>query len=86
MSEKPHGGAAFPMVSNEGTDSSRHFTIKRGMSLRDYFAAKVLSGMMADGDSFRTVMQQVGPRETPTAKLAAIAYSIADAMIAERDK
>lgn len=47
----------------------------RGMTLRDYFAAKAMQGMLSD----------------PTVacdgvRLARIAYSHADAMLAERDR
>ncbi len=51
------------------------YSENRGMTLRDYFAAKAMAGMLSD----------------PTVacdgvRLARIAYSHADAMLAERDK
>jgi hypothetical protein len=71
------GGPAFPPAANNPfglvMDGEHH-----GMSLRDYFAAKVLAGMHArdtydDGQA------------TP-AQRAALAYLDADAMLAERAK
>lgn len=47
-----------------------------GMNLRDYFAAKAMQGMMADGQ----VLKLVGDSE-----LAKAAYSIADAMLKARE-
>jgi hypothetical protein len=43
-----------------------------GMSLRDYFAAQALSGLLACNDNAHG--------------LASLCYKIADAMIAQRDK
>ena len=69
---KANGGSAFPTVEanyhNENTRGD-------GLSIRDYFAAKAMQGMLSD----------------PTVacdgvRLARIAYSHADAMLAERDK
>jgi hypothetical protein len=48
---------------------------KSGMTLRDYFAAKAMQGMMADGQAFRLVAEST---------LANTAYEIADAMLKAR--
>jgi hypothetical protein len=45
------------------------------MTLRDYFAAKAMQGMMADGQAFRLVAEST---------LANTAYEIADAMLKAR--
>ena len=61
------GGAAFPIVSDD--------LCATGMSLRDYFAAAALQGLMAstsEGYSYRD--------------RATDAYILADAMLAERAK
>ena len=79
MSEqkRDNGGPAFPAVTTQyNTDSCmREVTSIGGMSLRDYFAAKVLQGFHASqafgGDS---------------AVIAALAYERADAMLKEREK
>lgn len=63
MEKVSDGGPAFP---RQGCD---------GMSLRDYFAAHALAGMLADECT----------REVGCPKIAENAYRYADAMIAERD-
>jgi hypothetical protein len=68
MSEKPNGGPAFPW-DGMGDD---------GMSLRDYFAAKALQGIMAhSGDG-------VNPGNVTS--VTKVLYLIADAMLKERSK
>jgi hypothetical protein len=47
------------------------------MTLRDYFAAKAMQGMMADGQAFRLVAEST---------LANTAYEIADAMLKAREE
>ena len=60
---------AFPNVHDPKTGSMSH-----GMSLRDYFAAKALQGMIAEPSLKAT------PEE-----FAQKAYMIADAMLKARD-
>lgn len=72
--EKDNGGAAFPGVYYGEIPDVTH----EGMSLRDYFAAKALTGMHAR-DSYDE------GQATPSQR-AAIAYLDADAMLAERAK
>lgn len=64
------GGQAFPSVIYNG-DGSSIFTV--GMTLRDYFAAAALTGLVAGDD--RTFRES-----------ARAAYIVADAMLAERAK
>lgn len=62
---------AFPLFSC----SSEYDDMRTGMSLRDYFAAKAMQGIIMT-ENF-----------TPTHKLAAKkAYEIADSMLAERSR
>ena len=61
------GGPAFP-----GAASNERYA-PQGMTLRDYFAAKAMQGMLAAGEG------------VPSEKLAKWAYDVADAMLAERD-
>lgn len=68
MSER-NGGPAFPR-------ESMHPCLT-GMSLRDYFAAHALSGILAS--PHLTVTK-------PAPELAINCYAIADAMLAERAK
>ena len=68
--DKDTGGQAFPAFSQ---DCQGHIEREQiGMTLRDYFAGQVLSGMLSNGynQNFANVD----------------AYKIADAMIAERNK
>ena len=51
-------------------------THESGMTLRDYFAAKVLQGMLASGNL---------PKMMPNADLAECSYILADAMMKARE-
>lgn len=69
-----NGGSAFPVVKTTKCridDADVHST--GGMTLRDYFAAKAMQGILADHET-------TGEPE-PTARLA---YATADAMLAAR--
>jgi hypothetical protein len=71
MSAKPNGGDAFPG--------------RNGMSLRDYFAAQALVLMQAEFlDAVQIVCRQSSIEAA--AGIAAMVYSIADAMLSERAK
>ena len=75
---KDNGGPAFPFGQ---TDSESGQLVNgwgaEGMTLRDYFAAKAIAGICAHRDSWGL---------TSPHALAALAYNIADAMLAERAK
>jgi len=73
MSKENDGGPAFPRDhAHEGHN---------GMSLRDYFAAKALSGFLANPQ------QDYAPLITGKLKmLAEEAYRLADAMLAAREE
>jgi len=70
------------MVNHDNSDTAfpSHGTmgevVERGMSMRDYFAAKALVIVAAAGG-----IDHIGPQECASA-----AYEIADAMLAERAK
>jgi hypothetical protein len=71
------GGPAFP---------ARHLHLgpnEHGMTLRDYFAAKALQGLLAANwcESYRELESSIGWN-----MVAADAYRMADAMLAERGK
>lgn len=69
---KDTGGPAFPTVdANREEDYGT-----RGMSLRDYFAAKALQGLCADPNT----------ADAKRADLVAECYELADAMLAARVK
>lgn len=70
--------------------------IKGGITLRDYFAAKAMQGMIAQGSSpffskykndWETDADRAGTYEENLGKFIALsAYRYADAMLAEREK
>jgi hypothetical protein len=66
---------AFPQT-NDRVVASISIANSQGMTLRDYFAAKAMQGMMADGQAFRLVAEST---------LANTAYEIADAMLKARE-
>lgn len=61
------GGHAFPTSQIADSD---------GMTLRDYFAAKVVQGMLASGNLPKSVQDE---------ELAVAGYQVADAMLKARD-
>ncbi|MDE8559064.1 hypothetical protein PZO64_22650 [Pantoea vagans] len=70
MSNTNDGGPAFP-----GEDADKHY---RGMSLRDYFAAKAMEGDIASKGLDITVNAEYIAKRTKTY------YNIADEMIKAR--
>jgi hypothetical protein len=74
---KQTGGAAFPELKALYKESmSRYSAVSEGgLTVRDYFAAKVLQGICAHPDTWG-----IGTN----AKIASAAYEIADAMLAVR--
>lgn len=69
---KGDGGPAFPTENERQTgNSSYHY---QGMSLRDYFAAKAMQGMLVDKEI-----------EGSWTRCAAWSYQMADAMLKARE-
>lgn len=95
-----YGGPAFPFVFEipKGSNSltgdvaktdERH--VVQGMFLRDYFAAKAMNGMASQLLKWNSEVSKAGETLTERAKvmlpeLANVAYQLADAMLAEREK
>jgi hypothetical protein len=79
MEQKNDGGAAFPQHGwSRDPEANKYMQDKGGMSLRDYFAAQALTTIPAySGDDVNTWAPDDFARH---------AYSIADAMLAERAK
>ena len=67
------GGSAFPFPSDAGSGEPGEL----GMTLRDYFAAKAMQGLLASGDQHDASTSSV---------LSEDAYKIADAMLKVRNK
>lgn len=75
---KDNGGPAFPVADPFRHNPANEIDMQRlsgGMSLRDYFAAKALSGMLSNPELCGA------PEDAATA-----AYAMADALLQERLK
>ena len=72
---KNTGGPAFPRPAVFTAALGLASTEQEGMTLRDYFAAKAMQGMLSDADY-----------DPPPQELAICSYAAADAMLAEREK
>ena len=70
------GGPAFPTLADNG-----HAMNQDGMTLRDWFAGKVVQGLWANA----TALAQM-PAGSEAAAIASVAYEVADAMLKERSK
>lgn len=91
MSGQDNGGPAFPgalaydhinctVYTSEDLDAA-------GMSLRDYFASKALTALIADGIQQHAIADAAAKNGISVHKATArMAYHIADIMIAERAK
>jgi hypothetical protein len=99
MSDKrDNGGPAFARSIGHGTvmvegavEMNLEVSPQAGMSLRDYFAAKALAGILANSDgrdNAEPTVSYVSNDEYPERCewLARVSYRIADAMIAGRKK
>ena len=76
MNDKNTGGAAFPRPAGDYNGTKRGNGAQDGMSLRDYFAAKAMQGMIAADVDF----------DISKVEKAKYAYEMADAMLKERQK
>lgn len=75
--QKQTGGTAFPLpLGSETVEGCA------GMTLRDYFASKVMQGVMASG----TPMSIGTNHQEAMLDMALAFYSMADAMLRARDK
>lgn len=88
---KDTGGPAFPDRLKLAADSG--FYVYGGMTLRDYFATQAMLGEIVTSASDATpkaaqalVDAAVMAGRSPAEQIAANAYEIADAMLAERAK
>ena len=78
MSDKNTGGPAFPVnrpVAPEGTPYAESMVISDGMTLRDYFAAKAMVGIIAHPNGPAGLWDDC----------ALQAYEMADAMLEARE-
>lgn len=83
MTTKTDGGPAFPDPGRAQSQKQRELLGNQGMSLRDYFAATAMQGMLAYPGC-----EQRGSHHnnnTPSG-VAAMAYRYADAMLKVREE
>ena len=73
------GGPAFPQMLGERYEPMS----TEGMSLRDYFAAKAMQGLIL---VLKHIKSDVNETEQVPIAIAETAYEFADAMIAERGR
>lgn len=76
------GGLAFPFACQGPTTGPEFYY---GMTLRDYFAAKALQGLLSDSIWMKSLSHNF-PEQDITEKTATAAYNFADAMLRARDK
>jgi hypothetical protein len=74
--ERKDGGPAFPSEGEGHGDPKYH---SPGMSLRDWFAGQAIGSALA-------CMNPITIEPDANAKLARMAYALADAMLSERQK
>lgn len=84
MTQRNDGGKAFPWCG----DLNDCPTINLGMSLRDYFAAKAMQGLLANpgGPIQANGMNGWSLTNCTGADVAMMAYAMADAMLAARER
>ena len=87
------GGPVFPTEAQEASSGRfvrEYLPASRGISLRDYFAAKAMQGMIAhiggnpDGEMLSPDKKALGIRTDKAMAIAA--YKYADAMLIERER
>lgn len=77
------GGAAFPREDYQADAAPG----QRGMTLRDYFAAKAMQAALTNESLLKRIGQRAGNDIVEGhSDIASGAYAMADAMIAEREK
>ena len=76
MTTKTDGGPAFPRPAGDYNGTKHGNGAQVGISMRDYFAAKAMQGLISSNDA------GAGDR---IEEIPEYAYQIADAMIAARE-
>ncbi|EKJ8216970.1 hypothetical protein [Citrobacter sedlakii] len=82
MSNLDNGGYAFPIPNADfqtfaPSTIEEYKRVQSGMTLRDYFAAKVINGILSDPNA--------GLLEDDLNRYAVISYKAADAMLKARE-
>ena len=87
MAKTDDGGPAFPnpaFMLNEGLEFPWAGFGMGGMSLRDWFAAHAMQGMLACQEFLNEVSEVADSKEEAAAMIARYAFKFADAMLAQR--
>ena len=84
--QKEDGGAAFPGLGVDYYGGGVSYNMIGGMSLRDFFAAAALQGVMANDPTVAPDLLKMfgGPGLNRGDVAAKVAYSIADSMLKAR--
>jgi hypothetical protein len=88
MSKIPENPPAFarPLsIDKTSGDYPTYYGEQDGMSLRDYFAAKAMQGMLASGHETAIEKTAIAAGGDPIRGLALASYGMADAMLKVRD-
>lgn len=82
------GGPAFPHAQRLWDNDAQSWAVHSvgGMTLRDYFAAAALQGMLANPGMGRATYNALPEGEKVCDEFARVAYSTADAMLTARGK
>ena len=78
--DKETGGPAFPYSGVHRTEEKKQIKDSHGMTLRDHFAAKAMQGILANPGQPDNVNSETA------AWVAKDAYTVADAILAARNK
>jgi len=79
--ENPNNPLAFPRVGTVALEW------QEGMTLRDYFAAKALNGMMSNEVLYKVIAEEAKEHNTTSDKLVtSMAFIIADEMLKQREQ
>ena len=81
MTTKTDGGSAFP----QGKGAGYVWVSEGGMTLRDYFAAKAMQGIISLGSNYAYTKEDMDSG-TPSDAIARYSYQVADAMLKERNR
>lgn len=76
------GGPAFARDSHMDKEIGLYVQ-QQGMSLRDYFAAAALQGILSGAD--RSTVKYLENMQYPAGQMSSAAYNIADAMLKARE-
>lgn len=74
--KKPENVSAFPALHLDGHE---------GMTLRDYFAAKVMQSILTNDPLLKTILKGQKKDENNLDNIAKQSYQMADAMLKQRE-